>query len=261
MSSFRQLALSALLGTLLACARPTLTAVDGGPGAPEAAERRVPASATAPLAASGSLQGRVLWRGPRPAQEALPTTASAQSVCGTSVPDSAFRVDGAGGVAEVVVWVDAPSEPLPSATQDKPVLLDQRGCLYRPAVFAARAGGMLRIRNSDALTHTVHASSGGLSLFNLAMPLEQMELTRQLPVRPGVVDFRCDVHPWMRATLRTFDHSHFTTTVPDGTFRLEGLPPGAVQAHAWHPRLGEASQQVQVQEGTAATDFVFGGKP
>jgi len=258
-SKFRRLAPSALLGSLLACARPTPTAVDGGPGAPGAAERRLAPSPS--LAASGSLQGRVLWRGPPPVQEALPTSASAQSVCGTSVADNAFRLDSAGGVADAVVWVDASPEPLPSATEETLVLLDQRGCLYRPAVSAGRAGGTLRIRNSDPLTHTVHASKQGLSLFNLAMPLEHMELTRQLPLQPGVVDFRCDVHPWMRATRRTFDHSHFTTTGPDGTFRLQGLAPGAAQAHAWHPRLGEASKQVQVQEGTTATDFVFGGKP
>ncbi|MGO9830357.1 MAG: hypothetical protein ACLPJH_09465 [Myxococcaceae bacterium] len=260
MSNLPRLTPSALLGALMACARPAPTALDGGPGSPQPAQRLL-APRVAASAASASLEGRVLWRGSPPALEPLPTSPSAQSVCGSSVADNALRLDGTGGVAEVVVWVDAPSEPLPSATEDSPVLLDQRGCLYRPAVFAARAGGRLQVRNSDPLTHTVHASSGGLSLFNLAMPLEHMVLTRQLPVQPGVVDFRCDVHPWMHATLRTFDHSHFTTTGPDGRFRLVGLTPGAVQAHAWHPRLGEASKQVPLQEGTTAADFVFGGTP
>jgi plastocyanin len=222
------------------------------------AERRVP-MAPNPAEGTGSLEGRVLWLGPRPALAPLSTSASVQGVCGREVADNAFLVNAAGEVAEVVVWVEGRAEP--SVGPSSEVLLDQRGCVYQPAVLAARVGGTVRLRNSDPLTHTVHAVSQGRSLFNVAMPLERMELVRPLPLEPTVVDIRCDVHPWMRATVRTFEHSHFTTTAVDGRFRLVGLDPGELEVHAWHPRLGEASHTVKVAEGATHTDFVFGGRP
>ena len=257
MSEFLPLALGALLAASLGCSRSTQTAADAGHAMPLPAERQLPA-ASKPAGATGSLEGRVRWLGPRPVLPPLPTSASVQSVCGSEVADNAFQVNSAGEVAEVVVWVDAPAS---SVVPESEVLLDQRGCVYQPAVLGARAGGTVRLRNSDPLTHTVHAVRQGKSLFNLAMPLERMELVRPLPAEPTVVDIRCDVHPWMHATVRTFEHSHFTTTTADGRFRLVGLDPGELEVHAWHPRLGEASHRVRVAEGATHTDFDFGGRP
>jgi plastocyanin len=256
-SEFLRLALPALLAASLGCTRSPPTAADGGRPGPPAAERPPPVAPN-PTSATGSLEGRVLWVGPNPVLPPLSTSVSVQSVCGSEVADNTLRVNSAGEVAEVVVWVDAPASSIAGAQE---VLLDQRGCLYQPAVLGARAGGTVRLRNSDPLTHTVHAVGAGKSLFNVAMPLEHMELVRPLPAEPTVVDIRCDVHPWMHATVRTFAHSHFTTTGADGRFRLVGLDPGELEVHAWHPRLGEASQRVKVAEGTTHTDFDFGGKP
>ena len=252
-----RLAAVALFGALLGCHRPTPLADDAGPGV--AAPLQRPAGSAE--ARSGSIEGRVLWRGPRPALPRLATTASVQGVCGTSVEDNSLRLDAQGGVADAVVWVDAAAEGAPAVAEESAVVLNQRGCLYWPPVLAARALGVLRIRNSDPLTHTVHGIDRGQTVFNVAMPLEQMQLIRRLPPQPGVLDIRCDVHPWMRATIRTFDHSHFTTTGPDGRFRLSGLSPGQWQLHLWHPKLAEASRAVQVAEGATASDFELGGRP
>lgn len=253
MREFLRLALPALLGAALGCSRPVRTAQDGGRPS-LASERREP-RADPP---EGSIEGRVLWVGPRPAPARLATNASVQRVCGPSVADNALQLDGQGGVADVVVWVDAKAAPAP-AGEGQVVVLDQVGCLYQPPILAARAGGPLRLRNSDPLTHTVHAVGLGRSLFNVAMPLQNAELTRQLPPEPMVVNIGCDVHPWMVAVVRTFDHPHFTTSGADGRFRLPGLARGATDVHAWHPRLGEVSARVQVTEGVTGADFTFGG--
>jgi plastocyanin len=212
-----------------------------------------------PGAAEARLEGHVGWLGLPPAVAALPTNASVQSVCGASVADATLRVDGQGDVAEVVVWVEAPAEATPVGLPA--VVLDQRLCADQPSVLAARAGQTLRLQNSDPLTHTVHATRAGQTIFNVAMPLQHAELTRTLPLAPGLVDIRCDVHPWMRAVVRTFDHPHFTTTDASGRYRLSGLGPGDVHLHAWHPRLGEASRLVRLGETATRADFDFGGKP
>lgn len=261
MRDFLRLALPALLGALLACGRPARTVGDGGRPSPESAEKRVEQPPVPPGAPPGSVEGRIRWLGRRPVPSPLATNPSVQSVCGPSVTDNAFQIDGQGGVVDVVVWVDAPAVPLPLGGSGHEVVLDQRLCLYRPPVLAARAGDTLRLRNSDPLTHTVHAVSRGHTVFDVAMPLQHAELSRQLPAEPGVVDIRCDVHPWMRAVVRTFDHPHFTASGADGRFRLVGLAPGEVDVHAWHPRLGEASRRVRVDEGATRAEFDFGGTP
>jgi hypothetical protein len=203
------------------------------------------------------VEGRVVWLGQRPEAVLLETTPSVRSVCGTTVADNAFLVDAQGGVADVVVWVEAKPAPLPTPRPE--VVLDQRRCLYQPPVLATWAGAALRLRNSDPLTHTVHARDKGSTLFNVAMPLERMDVVRQLPAAPAVVDIGCDVHPWMRAVVRTFDHPHFTTTGHDGRFALPSLEAGDVTLHGWHPRLGEASQRLRVGEGATRTVVQFGG--
>jgi hypothetical protein len=250
---FLRLARWVLLGVALGCSRPAPTSVDGGPAATRGAAEPS-ARAAVP---TGSLAGHVRWLGPVPAPVQLKTSPSVQGVCGAEVRDNTFQVGADGGVAEAVVWVDAPA----TADTGPEVVLDQRGCLYRPAVLPAHAGGVLLLRNSDPLTHTVHAVDLGRSLFNVAMPLEHMELRRPLPAQPGLLDIRCDVHPWMHAVVRTFEHSHFTSTGADGRFHLAGLAPGPLLAHAWHPRLGEAERRVEVGQGATDVDFAFGGPP
>jgi plastocyanin len=241
-----------LLGAVLGCSQPAQTSADAG--LPPSKAERLAGSAEA----TGSLEGRVRWLGPRPVLPPLKTSPSVQGVCGPEVSDNAFQVSAEGGVAEAVVWVDAPATAPDTGSE---VVLDQRGCVYRPAVLAARAGGVLRLRNSDPLTHTVHAIDDGRSVFNVAMPLEHMELRRPLPPLPGLLDVRCDVHPWMHAVVRTFEHSHFTSTGGEGRFQLAGLGAGPVVVHAWHPKLGEALRRVQVGLGATEVDFVFGGPP
>jgi plastocyanin len=254
-SEFLRLAQWALVGAALGCSRPEQTSAEAGlPLTRAERSTQLPLPVTEP---TGSLEGRVRWLGPRPALPPLPTSVSVQGVCGMQVADNSFQVSSEGGVSEAVVWVDAPAE----ANLGPEVVLDQHGCLYLPAVLAARAGGTLRLRNSDPLTHTVHAVDKGRSVFNVAMPLEHMELSRSLPAQPGVVDIRCDVHPWMRAVVRTFEHSHFTSTGAGGHFHLAPLGPGEVVAHAWHPKLGEASRRVQVGQDATHVDFEFGGRP
>jgi plastocyanin len=259
--SFRAV-LPVFLVASFGCSRDTAAPRDAGPAVARPAPESMPGARarSSPAAPGGPVDGRVLWVGPRPALPPLGTNPSVQSVCGSTVADPSLRVGPEGGVADVVVWVDVPPEPGDPSFPAPVVVLDQRGCVYVPTVLAARAGSTLRLRNSDPLTHTVHGVAGGLTVFNVAMPLERMELSRQLPNQPGVVEIRCDVHPWMRATVRTFDHPRFTTTDPAGRFRLASVPGGEVEVHAWHPRLGEKVARVRVEEGGAHLDFDFRGE-
>lgn len=197
----------------------------------------------------GTIEGRLRLSGTPPVPARQPTIGTVVSVCGEETEDRSLVVGGEGSLAHAVVALkDGAALPAPRAPQPEPVL-DQQRCLYEPPVLAARAGSQLTLRNSDPLVHNVRASHGAnRSFFNVGMPLEGMTVRRQLPKEPAAVPIRCDVHPWMRALVRTFDHGYFATSGADGRFRLE-VPEGTHTLVLWHERLPEVARTVNVKAG------------
>jgi plastocyanin len=232
-----------LLGVALPACR---SCSNPGPVPPASPPAKV--GTAAPPAGRGVLTGQVRLTGTPPPPEMRETTASVASVCGEAVPDRSLSVGEEGALAHVVVAiVEGASLPDEGLTSPSPVL-DQRKCAYEPPILAARVGATLEVRNSDPVMHNVRAAAGAQSLFNVAMPLEGTSLRRPLPATPGTLQVKCDVHPWMRAVIRTFDHPYFTTTDEKGQFRLE-VPEGSHTVLFWHPRLPDATHSVTLEGG------------
>lgn len=244
---FRPLLLSSFLLALAPGCResappPPVPSAAGNPDTPVAPP--------APAASGwGTVEGRIRLSGTPPPPARSPTSGTVVSVCGEQTEDRSLVVGGEGSLAYVVVSLKEGAS-LPASRQSPPEpVLDQKRCLYDPPVLAARAGGTLALRNSDPLVHNVRAASGAnRAFFNVAMPLEGMTVRRPLPAAPGAVPILCDVHPWMRALVRTFDHGYFTTSGTDGHFRLE-VPEGAHTLVFWHERLPELARTVNVKNG------------
>src|SRR5437660_327174 len=77
---------------------------------------------------------------------------------------------------------------------------------------------------------------------------------------PEIFQVKCDVHPWMLAYVRVFDHPYFATTHDDGTYSIDtnNLKDGNYTFTAWHEELGEVDQKnVAVKNGKAVVDFAF----
>lgn len=262
-NSARWLALSAALALAPACREGAAPSNAAAPApSPASTSASTPASTPSSKVGRGIIEGKVHLTGTPPPPSFLATSAMVSSVCGEQVPDGSLSVGASGALANVVVSV-ARGAALPDADRPSPATtLDQRKCAYVPAVAAARAGTSLEVRNSDPLVHNVRAMDGANAVFNVAMPLEGMTLKKPLPAAPATVNIRCDLHPWMRAVVRTFDHPYFTTTDGEGVFRLE-VPEGTHTLLLWHPRLSEATleevtvkagQTVRVEHAWAAAD-------
>lgn len=143
---------------------------------------------------------------------------------------------------------EAPSEP---------VLLDQVGCQYKPHVIALMEGQKLRVRNSDATNHNIHLLPKINPESNFSQPKQGMKRDLQL-VKEDAFKAKCDVHPWMSCYIRVFDHPFFAITGKDGTFVLEGLPPGNYVVEVWHEQFGTQTMTVEVaQDETKEADFTF----
>jgi plastocyanin len=198
---------------------------ESNPAQPAPTSTPAPAQATASPAGRGTIEGVVRLSGTPPTPALFDTTPAVAAVCGDKVPDRSLTVGEGGALAHVVVSL-ANGASLPAAgSSPPPAVLDQKKCSYEPPALAARAGTTLEVRNSDPVMHNVRAVAGAQSVFNVAMPLEGMSLKKPLPAAPGTVQMKCDVHPWMRAVVRTFDHPYFTTTDAQGRVRLE-VPSG-----------------------------------
>lgn len=206
----------------------------------------------------GSLSGRIQVTGAIPPDPVLALPAAVAKLCGETSESKTVVVGQDRGLQDAVVWLESPAVPRNPGDAPATVVMDQRRCVYRPRVVTARAGDILEVRNSDDLLHNVRAGEGTRTWFNLAMPFAGMSTRKPLPERAATIGVGCDVHPWMKAWVKSFDHPWFAQTGADGRFLIRKAPAGPHTIHLWHERFPERRAEVGVTPGgTARFDFSF----
>ena len=173
--------------------------------------------------------------------------------------DDSLVVNQDGTLRNVVVSISA---GLPPGEQfvppQAPVMLDQKGCTFHPHVVAAMVGQPIVVKNSDPILHSVHSMDAELSpAFDFAQPT--IGERRVNPLRAvETFQVRCDLHPWMNAWVRVFDHPFFSVTGADGSFAIQNLPAGTYRIKAWHESLGVREKSITVVAGQPSViDFAF----
>lgn len=232
--------------------RPAATRTTAKTGPPPAGARPVdPATA-------GAIEGVVTLDGPAPAPKTLALAAEcAQQHDGPVADDSVVVSDGK--LANAFVWIERGLDGwiVPDAP-DTVVEIDQQGCIYRPRVLGVRPGQGVAILNSDPLLHNVHSVSEDNGGFNQAMPTRGTKLDKRFDEPEIMVTLKCDVHPWMRAYIGVVDHPWFAVTGADGSFAIEGVPPGSYTLGVWHEVFGRSTAEVTVPErGRARADLAL----
>ena len=205
-----------------------------------------------------SLDGRVRFRGELPAAVAAPLDADPYCAARHEGPlrIATVEVSEDGGLRGAVVYLrDAPASS--DADEFPEAVLEQRDCLYQPSVLAVRVGQTVVFRNDDQTLHNVHVEPSVNAAFNLGQPFQGVVARRRFAQAEVGIAVRCDVHPWMRATISVFDHPYFATTDRQGRFSMPAPPPGSYTLEAWHETLGTASGRVDVGVGGATIDLVF----
>ena len=69
----------------------------------------------------------------------------------------------------------------------------------------------------------------------------------------GETDLLCNVHAEMAGFAVAFENPYFAMTDKDGSYTIEGVPPGKYVVKTWHEKLKELSQEVTVEAGKATT--------
>lgn len=177
----------------------------------------------------------------------------------TNTPTTHFYVVGPDhGLGDVVVFLKNVTGKSTGANQP-PVVLDQKGCLYRPQILAIQTGQELLVRNSDKCIHNVHCVPtvpGNPEANQVQMP-GGPDLTFTFPKPEMFITFKCDVHPWMFAWVSVLDSPDYCITDKAGKFDIKNVPPGKYTVEADHRKLGVLTKDVEVKDSDVTVNFAF----
>ena len=263
MKKFVNLILPITLALALACGGGVEEAYEEEetPGGATETSAAAPAQQAAAVPAdAATVTGLVKFEGASPAMPNIPMGADPYCNTAHSTPvKSPEVVVGPGGeLANVFVYIKdfKGQAPAPSGSAH----LDQVGCQYSPRVSGVQVGQTLEIKNSDATLHNVHALAKVNNEFNVGQPVQGMVSKKTFDKQEVMIKFKCDVHGWMASYLAVLPHPYYGVSQQDGTFSINGLPPGSYTLEAWHEKYGAQTQQIQVgPKESKQVSFTFKG--
>lgn len=155
------------------------------------------------------------------------------------------------GIKNVVVWIGVDADPKKAPPFPKEsihpklvksaemVEIDQPCCAFTPHVLLARDGQKLVVKNSSPVPHNVNWSSKLNGSGNVSLPAGgKYEFQDTLKADRLPMEVRCNVHPWMNAWVRVFDHPYYTLTDENGDFEIKLAPTGTFRIFYWHEDIG-----------------------
>ena len=241
---------------LVGCARKEEETTTGS------GKQSLPAPLPTPIDPStvGEVTGKISFDGAKPQPQRI--VMEQDPACEQKHRGHVFAEDGLvndhGALPNVFVYVKAGAEKYIFTPPATPAVLDQDGCMYKPHVLGLMAGQTLRIVSSDDTTHNIHPMPLNNREWNMsqtpgAAPLEQKFAHPEI-----MIPIKCNQHPWMHAWIGVTSNPFFAVSGSDGTFTLQGLPPGNYTIEAWTSTFGTQVEKVVLgAKETKTIDFKF----
>jgi len=149
----------------------------------------------------------------------------------------------AGPILVYVVGFDEPAtEPA--------IEVVQKGKRFMPDLIGLTAGQSVSFPNGDPFLHNVFSPTE-TRRFDLGSFEKGQSRSRRFP-DPGVVDVYCNIHPEMSATIVVLPNRRHVIAKPDGSFSIEGVPPGKWDVFAYSRRAAHPIN-VKVEVGAGAS--------
>lgn len=207
-----------------------------------------------------TLSGQIHAVGPLPKLDPTPVYRDSE-VCGELMPSEALLVENKiNSVQGVVVSLEGVTHGKPMH-YDHTIVIESRNCRFVPRVNAAVLGTLLAIQSTDPIMHNTHVRTHGRfgeTVLNVLQPAGARGVQRRLTTE-GSLDVRCDIHPFMRASIHVFGHPYFTVSDASGKFELTQVPPGTYRLVMWHEVLGMREQPITVPaEGAVMLEIELG---
>ena len=132
----------------------------------------------------------------------------------------------------------------------------QKELNFVPTLLAVEVGTTVEFPNEDDTYHNIFSYSPAKRFDLGRYRPDERPIPAQVFDKPGLVTLRCDIHEHMRGLILVLDTPHFTTTDPNGHFRLTGIPPGHYTLRVWVDSRTTREQPVELKNGaTLRVDF------
>ncbi len=174
-----------------------------------------------------------------------------KDTCGSSQQAMMYLISSSNGVKNAFVIVEGIKEG--KAVPKKDITIDNLKCKFEPLVSIAFVKSNFVIKNSDPLLHNTNLGKdvrAGVrrTVYNLALPFKDQVIKKPIRVA-GLINIKCDAHPWMRAYVYSTRHPYVALTDADGNFEIKDLPPGKYKVRVWHEGFEDVVQDVEVKAG------------
>lgn len=221
------------------------------------------------VANGGSITGKVTFDGPLPddAIERILITKN-PDVCGTGEREVVWVDVKDGALRGAFVFIDKIKEGKKwSDPEGGGHLINQKGCRFIPWAQVVKPGP-ITIRNSDTgVLHNINTremigvEKGRVvmrTMFNFGQP-DPGDIEQEIkPRRSPFIAMNCEAHNFMFGFMLAPKHPYAVVVGEDGSYSIDGVPPGDYTLKAWHPRFGIQKTEVTVEAGGAAdVGFAF----
>jgi plastocyanin len=209
---------------------------------------------------AGTVTGRILYKGKRPSPKAIDM--SEEPACVEAHKGKAFDeslvVNRRGDLANAFIYIKTGLEGKTFQVPVDPVTIDQKGCWFHPRVLGIQVGQVLKVINSDPVTHNIHPMAQVNREWNHSQGAEDPPLARKFLKPEIMIRVKCNIHSWMHAFIGVLDHPYYAVSNEDGTFGIKNLPPGTYTLAVWTETLGTQELQLTIApHGKAEANFTF----
>ena len=197
----------------------------------------------------GTLSGIIQFTGKRPA--ASPIDMSQDQDCARMQAaqhkvDESLVVNRDGTLANVFVYLKTGLEGKVFEPAAEARVIDQKGCWFGPRMMGMRTAQVLRVTNSDPVTHNIHPMAEVNREWNQSQGPGDEAISRKFARAELIIPVKCNIHKWMHASIAVLAHPYFAVSGPDGSFAIANVPPGSYTVAAWQEKLGWQEQTVKI---------------
>ena len=183
----------------------------------------------------GSIHGQIVVEGEIPQKRNV-------GVLGVPVESEVLLIHAESkGLANVFFYVRKKPELIhPDLVElhQEAVELQTQNDRYAPHALLCRNGQVIRVRNADAVKHSVHT-----------FPLRNQPVSLLLKANAGDdLPFKVisDLYPWMSGYCLIVDHPYAAISDENGKFQIDNLPVGEHSFRIWHERAGYLERAFKV---------------
>jgi len=132
----------------------------------------------------------------------------------------------------------------------------QKDLAFVPMLLPVQVGTKVEFPNQDDTYHNIFSYSTPKRFDLGRYRADERPVPFQLFDVPGLVTLHCDIHEHMRGLILVVDTPYFVLTKTDGSYRLDGLPPGRYTLKAWLNSKTTLERHVELINGSVTqVDF------